>query len=279
MAYEYELLTVEVDERLACVTISNPPINLMTPDLYNELRNVCIELEHDDSLSVVLFKSANPDFFIAHFDVEAILQFPTDDEPRREAELNPFHQMCERVRTMDKVTIAQIEGRVGGGGSEFVSSMDMRFGVSGKTVVNQMEVPIGILPGGLGTQRLPRLIGMGRALEVILGGEDLDSETAEKWGYLNRVFEANEIEEWVANLAKRIAGFPVSAVRLAKEAVLASEGPIEEGLREEAYLFAQLLRTPESQSQMKQFLELGGQTKDGELQVGKLSGKLELKDS
>ena len=180
---------------------------------------------------------------------------------------------------MDKVTIAQIEGRVGGGGSEFVSSMDMRFGVSGKTVVNQMEVPIGILPGGSGTQRLPRLIGMGRALEVILGGEDLDSETAEKWGYLNRVFEANEIEEWVANLAKRIAGFPVSAVRLAKEAVLASEGPIEEGLREEAYLFAQLLRTPESQSQMKQFLELGGQTKDGELQVGKLSGKLELKDS
>ena len=110
MAYEYDLLTVEIDEYLARVIISNPPINLMTPDLYNELRNLCIELENDDSLSVVLFKSANPDFFIAHFDVEAILQFPTDDEPRRETELNPFHQMCERVRTMDKVTIAQIEG-------------------------------------------------------------------------------------------------------------------------------------------------------------------------
>ena len=247
MAYEYDLLTVEIDGCLARVIISNPPINLMTPDLYNELRNVCIELENDDSLSVVLFKSANPDFFIAHFDVEAILQFPTDDEPTREAELNPFHQMCERVRTMDKVTIAQIEGRVGGGGSEFVSSMDMRFGVSGKTVVNQMEVPIGILPGGSGTQRLPRLMGTGRALEVILGGEDLDAETAEKWGYLNRTFQADEIEEWVESLAIRIAGFPVSAVRLAKAAVLASEGPIEEGLQEEAYLFARLLRTPESQ--------------------------------
>ena len=276
MAYEYDLLTVEIDEYLARVIISNPPINLMTPDLYNELRNVCIELENDDSLSVVLFKSANPDFFIAHFDVEAILQFPTDDEPRRETELNPFHQMCERVRTMDKVTIAQIEGRVGGGGSEFVSSMDMRFGVSGKTVVNQMEVPIGILPGGSGTQRLPRLMGTGRALEVILGGEDLDAETAEKWGYLNRVFHADEIEGWVESLAKRISRFPVSAVRLAKAAVLASEGPIEEGLQEEAYLFARLLRTPESQRQMKQFLELGGQTKEGELQVGKLSGKLKL---
>ena len=276
MAYDYDLLTVEIDGSLARVIISNPPINLMTPDLYNELRNVCIELENDDSLSVVLFKSANPDFFIAHFDVEAILQFPIDDEPRREAELNPFHQMCERVRTMDKVTIAQIEGRVGGGGSEFVSSMDMRFGVSGKTVVNQMEVPIGILPGGSGTQRLPRLMGTGRALEVILGGEDLDAETAEKWGYLNRTFQADQIEEWVESLAIRIAGFPVSAVRLAKAAVLESEGPIEEGLQEEAYLFARLLRTPESQSQMKQFLELGGQTKEGELQVGKLSGKLKL---
>ena len=177
MAYEYDLLTVEIDGCLARVIISNPPINLMTPDLYNELRNVCIELENDDSLSVMLFKSANPDFFIAHFDVEAILQFPTDDEPKRETELNPFHQMCERVRTMDKVTIAQLEGRVGGGGSEFVCSMDMRFGVLGKTVVNQMEVPIGILPGGSGTQRLPRLMGIGRALEVILGGEDLDEET------------------------------------------------------------------------------------------------------
>ncbi len=147
MAYEYKLLTVEISERLARVTISNPPINLMTLDLYNESRKLCSELDQDDFVSVVLFKSANPEFFIAHFDVEAILQFPTDDEPRRESELNPFHQMCERVRTMDKVTIAQIEGRVGGGGREFVSSMDMRFGVTGKTLVNQMEVPIGILSG------------------------------------------------------------------------------------------------------------------------------------
>ena len=148
MAYEYEFLTVNLDDRLAEVVIDNPPINLMTPQLYQELRGLCAELEVDENLSVVLFKSANPDFFIAHFDVEAILDFPTDEEPKREEELNPFHQMCEKVRTMDKVTIAQIEGRVGGGGSEFVSSMDMRFGVIDRTIINQMEVPIGILPGG-----------------------------------------------------------------------------------------------------------------------------------
>ena len=276
MAYEYEFLTVNLDDRLAEVVIDNPPINLMTPQLYQELRGLCAELEVDEDLSVVLFKSANPDFFIAHFDVEAILDFPTDEEPKREEELNPFHQMCEQVRTMDKVTIAQIEGRVGGGGSEFVSSMDMRFGVIDRTIINQMEVPIGILPGGSGTQRLPRLIGLGRAMEVVLGGGDLDAKTAERWGYLNRVFEADEVEDWVSNFAKRIAGFPVQAVRLAKAAVLNSDMPLEEGLKEEAFLFAQLLRTPDAQTQMKQFLELGGQTKEGELRVADLSAELKI---
>ena len=278
MAYEYELLTVNITDRLAEVIINNPPINLMTPQLYNELRGLCIEVEEDDNLSVVVFKSANTDFFIAHFDVEAILAFPTDQEPERSEELNPFHQMCERVRTMDKVTIAQIEGRVGGGGSEFASSMDMRFGVVGRTVINQMEVPIGILPGGSGTQRLPRLIGMGRAMEVVLGGGDLDAKTAERWGYLNRLFEVDEIDDWVSKFAQRIAGFPAEAVRLAKAAVLASENPLEEGLKEEAFLFAKLLRTQDAQSQMRQFLELGGQTKEGELRVGELSGELRIKE-
>ena len=278
MAYEYELLTVNIKDRLAEVIINNPPINLMTTQLYNELRGLCAELEEDDNLSVVVFKSANSDFFIAHFDVEAILNFPTDQEPERSEELNPFHQMCERVRTMDKVTIAQIEGRVGGGGSEFVSSMDMRFGVVERTVINQMEVPIGILPGGSGTQRLPRLIGMGRAMEVVLGGGDLDATTAERWGYLNRLFEVDEIDDWVSKFAQRIAGFPIEAVRLAKAAVLASENPLEEGLKEEAFLFAKLLRTQDAQSQMRQFLEQGGQTIEGELRVGELSGELRIKE-
>ena len=278
MAYDYEFLKVEIENRLAEVIISNPPINLMTPELYNELTSLCVELEEDDALSVIVFRSSNPDFFIAHFDVEAILTFPVNDEAKRVDELNPFHEMCERVRTMDKVTIAQIEGRVGGGGSEFASSMDMRFGVKGKTVINQMEVPIGILPGGSGTQRLPRLMGMGRAMEVILGGGDLDAETAEKWGYLNRIFDASEIHAWVQSFSNRIAGFPQDAVRLAKASVLASDLPIEEGLREEAYLFQKLLRTTDAQSQMRQFLEYGGQTREGELRVGELSGELKIKE-
>ena len=146
----------------------------------------------------------------------------------------------------------------------------MRFGVTGKTIVNQMEVPLGILPGGTGTQRWPRLVGRGRALEAILGGIDVDAETAERWGYLNRALKANEIGPYVDRLARRIASFPAPAVRLAKQAVDASALPLADGLVEEAFLFQQLMREPSARAAIKRFLEVGGQTREGELRVAEL---------
>ena len=275
MSYDkYELVKVAVAGRVATVTIDNPPINLITQALFAELRNLVGTLKDDPNLTVVVFKSADPDFFLAHFDVSSILEFPIDGEAERATEISAYHLMCERLRTMDKVTIAQIEGRVGGGGSELVSSMDMRFGVKGKTIVNQMEVPLGILPGGTGTQRLPRLVGRGRAMEIVLGGDDLDAETAERWGYLNRIFDAADIEAHVSALANRIGSFPVEAVRLAKASVTAAELPLAQGLQEEGYLFAQLLRTESAQTNMREFLEIGGQTREGELKVGELAAAL-----
>ncbi len=274
MAYDYDLLDVDIDGRVATVTVSNPPINLISVPLYLELARLGAELRSDPDLTVVVMKSADPDFFLAHFDVEAILSFPVDGEAQRSEELSEYHVMCERFRTMDKVTIAQIEGRVGGGGSELASSFDMRFGVRGRTKINQMEVPLGILPGGTGTQRLPRLVGRGRALEIVLGGDDLDAETAERWGYLNRIFEPDEIGEFVDALARRIASYPVEAVRLAKEAVLGAESPVHHGLASEAYLFQRLLRTQGAQHNMRRFLEIGGQTREGELRMGELCAEL-----
>jgi enoyl-CoA hydratase/carnithine racemase len=274
MAYGYTLLKVITRDRVATVTVSNPPINLITRELYGELSALSQELADDSDLAVVVLQSADPDFFLAHFDVQAILAFPVDDEPQRDPELNEYHQMCERFRTMDKATIACIEGRVGGGGSELAASFDMRFGVRGRTRINQMEVPLGILPGGTGTQRLPRLVGRGRALEIILGGEDLDAETAERWGYLNRIFEPDEIRPFVDALAQRIAAFPLDAIRLAKQAVDGADGSLHEGLVNEAYLFQRLLRTPAAQRNMQRFLEIGGQTREGELEVAELSGEL-----
>lgn len=274
MAYDYQLLRVDVDGAIAFVTIDNPPINLVTVPLFLELHALTEELKRDPDLLVVVVKSADPDFFLAHFDVEAILGMPTHGDAQHDPELSLYHAMGDRMRTMDKVTIAQIEGRIGGGGSEFSQGFDMRFGVRGKTVLNQMEVPLGILPGGDGTQQLPRLVGRARAMEIILGADDLDAETAERWGYLNRIFEADEIGPWVEKLARRIASFPPQAVRLAKQAVNASHRPLAEGLAEEAYLFQRLLRTQDAQDAMRRFLEIGGQTREGELRVGELSAEV-----
>lgn len=273
MPYEYELIDVVVEAGVLTATIDNPPINLITLPLFGELLRLGQQVGDDNGVRVLVLKSANPDFFLAHFDVGALLQLPIEGEARRSPD-NVFHQMCERYRTMEKVTIAQLEGRVGGGGNELISAFDMRFGVRGKTIVNQMEVPIGILPGGGGTQRLPRLLGRGRALEVILGGGDLDAETAERWGYLNRVFESHQIEPFVCDLARRIAGYPVEALKLAKRSVDCAELPLAEGLIEEAFLFDTLLRTEDAQQAMRRFLEIGGQTREGELRVAELSAEL-----
>jgi enoyl-CoA hydratase/carnithine racemase len=276
MAYEgYQRLRIAADGRIVTATIDNPPINLVTLELFGELSRLSQELADDREALVFVLKSANPDFFLAHFDVAAILSFPIDRPAERaEPGANTYHAMCERFRTMDKATIAQIEGRVGGGGSELAMSFDMRFGVVGKTIVNQMEVPLGILPGGSGTQRMPHLIGRHRALEVILGGIDLDAATAERWGYLNRARPAGEIGAYVDALARRIASFPPEAVRLAKQSVGASDRPLAEGLVEESYLFQQSIRTEGARRNMTRFLEIGGQTRDGELRVGDLNAEL-----
>ena len=140
MAYDYNLLHVEIDGAIAFVTVSNPPINIITRELYLELSALTKELKADPDLLVVVVKSADPDFFLAHFDVAALLSFPTEGAAERDFEMSDFHAMGERMRLMNKITIAQIEGRVGGGGSEFAMGFDMRFGVRGKTIVNQMEV-------------------------------------------------------------------------------------------------------------------------------------------
>ncbi len=274
MAYDYALLKVERRNRIAFVTIENPPLNIITLPLFQELIELSQELESDRDLMVVVLKSADPDFFIAHFDVQALLDMPVEGEARRESETNAFHAMCERFRNMDKITIAQIEGRVGGGGNELVSAFDMRFGVAGKTRINQMEVAVGILPGGGGTQRLPRIIGRARAMEVILGCEDLDAETAERWGHLNRIFSAAEIGPFVERLAQRIASYPEDAVKLAKESINSSSKPLRDGLLDEAFLFQRLMRTDAAHASMQRFLELGGQTREGELMVDEICDTL-----
>ena len=270
-------LFVEVDDGVATVTIDSPPINLFTVELFLDTAALAQQLAVDPEVRVVVLRSADPDFFIAHFDVAAILTFPTGSPPP--TELNGYHQMCEAFRTMPKATIAVIEGRVGGGGSELALSFDMRFaalphGDHPGAVFSQPEVALGILPGGSGTVRLARLVGRSRALEVILGCDDIDARTAEAWGWVNRALPADELWPFVHRMVARISGFPPHAVAAAKASVIRAERGVEEDLLFEGGAFNATLGGPGTRRAMERFLELGGQTREGELRLGELAGDL-----
>ena len=264
MAYDgYQCLRVEIERGVAEITIDHPPINLFDVALMREIARLSPELKADDAVRVVVFKSANPDFFIAHADVEMILGLPTE-VGEKPVELGFFHAMVDSFRTMPKLTIGQIEGRAGGGGSELLLSLDLRFAARGRAVLSQPEVALGIIPGGSGTQRLPRLMGRARAMEVILGCDDFDAEQAERYGWVNRALPADEIGPFVRRLAERVASFPPEAIALAKESVDAAELPTVEGLLEEAHCFARTLGTKGARERMTRFMEIGGQTAEVE---------------
>ncbi|KAG1648062.1 Short-chain-enoyl-CoA hydratase [Nymphon striatum] len=276
---DFKLLHVRVEGTVAWVTIDNPPINLITVPLFVELLKLSVALRANDDLLVVVLQSANPDFFIAHYDVQALLDgHDPAAEPEPLTELNTFGVLCENFRTMNKVVICKIAGRIGGGGSELAMACDMRFGALGRAVMNQMEVPIGILPGGGGTQRLPRLIGSGRAAELILGGLDLDAETGERWGYFNRCLPPEALDSYVDNLARRMGRFPPNAVRLAKESLLHAQTDPVPGLLEESNRFGVLMADPGASEAMQRFMDAGGQTADAEKQMETLTGQLGQSD-
>ena len=290
MSTKLELLVADVREGVRTITIHHKhPACIMTGELSRELAMAVDEAESDEATRVMVFRSADPDFFIAHFDVSRILQWVDLDTRDKEHPLNDDRMQAiregasrqeflpssaEKLRKSPKVSIAEIAGRAGGGGNEFCSGCDMRFGLAGKTKFNQMEVPLGILPGGNGTVNLPKLIGRNRALEMILGGVDIDAETAERWGYLNRVLPSKEaLSAHVDALAHRIASFPTVAVAAAKQCVTNSLAMSQDdALNQEILLFAETLKDPASKKLMTAFLEeRGGQTREGELRVGELA--------
>ncbi len=264
--YEHDGLRVDIDGGVAFVTLDHPPVNLFDAMLIGSLSNLATELAGDDAVRAAVVRSADPEFFIAHADLELIKALPRDRVDRPE-DLEFIHVFMERWRTLPQVTIAQLEGRARGGGSEFALSLDLRFGAIGRTVLGQPEVAVGILPGGGGTQRLPRLMGRGRALEVVLGCEDFDAELAERYGWINRALPADELGPFVERLARRIASFPPEAVRLAKRSVDAADGSLRDGLLDEGHFFNLTLADPALDARMEGALAQGAQTREGELDL------------
>jgi enoyl-CoA hydratase/carnithine racemase len=264
MAYEdYKLLQVEVSGRECRVTIDNPPINLLDVPLMIELDRLGREVEADRDVRVLVVRSANPEFFVAHADVGAILQLPREALAEPPSELAFFHALVDRFRTMPVATIAVIEGIARGGGCEMVSSFDIRVAAQG-AVFGQPESLIGIIPGGSGTQRMPRLVGRARALEIVLGGADVDAETADRWGLVNRTLPPDEVWPFVDALAARIASLPALVVAEAKGSVAAAEPDPVPGLLGEWQRFTRCNADPEATERMEAFLAAGGQTAEVE---------------
>ena len=272
----FKFLKIRIDQGVAFVTIDNPPINLLNMELLGEFSRLQRKVAKDNDVRVIVFDSADPDFFIAHFDVSLLAVMP-DKAPPRSDQLTGMHPICEAYRTMPKVSIAKLEGVARGGGSEFVLALDMRFGAIGKAILGQPEIVVGIIPGGGGAQRLPRLMGRSRAMEAVLGGVDFSAELAERYGYINRALPSDELTPFVEDLAYRIASFPTESIAIAKRAVLtALERPLIEGLLEEAYLFNQSCALPAAKERMNWFLQRDGQTREKELELLNPTSQIDL---
>jgi enoyl-CoA hydratase/carnithine racemase len=271
MAYDdFETMRVTSIGGVVRAVIDHPPINLLDLPLMLELDRLGRAVEEDADAKVLVLSSADEEFFIAHADVNLILRLPRESRSAPNDTLGFFHAMVDRLRTMPKATIALIEGRVRGGGSELVSSMDMRFADIDSAILGQPEVALGIIPGGSGTQRLPLLVGRPRALEVILGCGDVDAATAERWGWVNRALPSRELHAYVEELATRIASFPSGAIAAAKaSANNALPDPVP-GLCAEEWLFSRTLLDPETIARMERFVDSGGQTRDAELDLTRL---------
>jgi enoyl-CoA hydratase/carnithine racemase len=274
MAYEgYKCFKIRMDRGVAFATIDHPPMNVLDVELLLEIDRIGQEVEADPKVKVVAFNSADPDYFVARGDIVAILGLP-DQVPPKSNTIGFVHAIMDRFRTMPKVSIAKLEGRARGGGSEFALALDMRFAAAGRAIVSQPEVAMGIIPGAGGTQQLPRLVGRARALEMILGCDDFPAELAERYGYVNRTLPPRELGPFVERLAYRIASFPDKAIRLAKAAVNAAELPIVEGLIEEANFSNQAMVSTTARRLMRKFLEIGGQSRQAELDFKGLIDRL-----
>nr|WP_225953640.1 enoyl-CoA hydratase/isomerase family protein [Kibdelosporangium phytohabitans] len=256
------------------VTIDNPPVNVLDVALMTDLRTLLTTLRADDSARVIVFDSADPDFFIAHVDMSLVDAPDAFDDLAAEVPdgLNVFQALGELVRHQPQVTIVKLAGLARGGGAEFVTAADMAFAAIGTAGLGQVEALMGIVPGGGATQYLADRIGRNRALEVVLGADLYDAQTAERYGWVNRAVAADELDDVVDRLARDIAALPDGVLAAAKQAIVPA-GLAEGFLREHDAWASQFVR-PAAEQLIRGGLANGAQTRDGERDLEGLLRKL-----
>ena len=255
-------LHATVDSGVATVVIDHPPTNLVDGHLIGGLIGLLEALESDDAVRVVVFTSADADFFLMHGDVHGILGVP--EHPHVPvAEPNIAAATFQRLTSGRLVTIGVIDGAARGGGCEFLSALDFRIGTP-RTVVGQPEVAMGILPGAGGTARWPRLVERSRALEILLTGRDVGAEELLALGWLHSVVASGDAASSAQQLAHRIARMPAASIAAVKRVVDVSLAGIDDALVAESNELDRLMGSGAQQRPMQRFLDAGGQTRDGE---------------
>ncbi|GGE85588.1 enoyl-CoA hydratase/isomerase family protein [Sphingomonas prati] len=260
----YTKLRVTLNHRVAKVVIDNPPINVLDVTLMGEVRHLLASLHNDPEIRVIVFESADPEFFVAHVDMTLGEQPEALKALQRDVPtgLNPFQAFAEALRAQSQVTIVKLAGRARGGGAEFVAAADMAFGAEGRAGLAQCEALMGIIPGGGATQYLSQRMTRGRALEVILGADLFDARTAERYGWINRALPADELDDFVTRIAENIAALPDGVIAAAKQAV--PHIVPGDGFERESKAWMDLIFRPAVGQLMTDQLKAGAQTRDGE---------------
>ena len=238
------------------VIFNNPPMNIFGPDQINELNLAVEEIEIDKNLKVVIFESAVEGFFITHYDFIADRE-KTLSLPPGPTGLQQLPDILVRVSKAPVVSISKIRGRATGVGSELALASDMRFASREKAILSQWEVGAGLVPGGGPMARLPRLIGRGRALEVLLGADDVNGDLAERYGYVNRSFPDAELDAFVEALAARISTFDRQAIAETKRLVDVASLPPDTDIAPEWDAFLSALNRPAAQTRIEKLMKLG----------------------
>ena len=255
------------------VTFDHPPINTITATTVAELAELVGLIERDHDLKVVVFDSANPDFYLAHYDVE--------NDPGKTAALGvgptglpAWIDVLARLSRAPVVSICAIRGRARGAGSEFILACDLRFASRENTLLGQFEVGIGVVPGGAPMARLARLVGRGRALEILLVADDHDGPRAEQYGYINRTIADDHLDQEVDEIASRLSRFDRDAIARTKSHVDRATLPPDSELAPAIADFRELFARPAQQAQWARLQELGLNTdSDLERSLGRRVGE------
>jgi enoyl-CoA hydratase/carnithine racemase len=256
------------------ITLDHPPLNIFGPDTIPQLNEVITALETDQQVKVVVFDSAVEGFFLTHYDFVAKLEDTTRFPPGPTG-LQPLPDMLVRLSRAPVVSIASIRGRATGVGSELALACDMRFASREKAILSHFEVGAGVVPGGGPMARLPRLMGRGRALEVLLAANDIPGDLAELYGYVNRSLPDADLDAFVESIATRIASFDKQAISETKRFVDVASLPPDFEIAPEWDVCLASIARPAAQKRIGRLMELGfHQPGDVENRLGHYVGEL-----